>query len=239
MQNLKIATWDMKNFKIEEIFYHKELKALKLLDFLANEDVDVLALQNLDRKVAVMVNEKLREFPEMGYRFERLKTDDYTILDRLLDKEKNPLIIKNKFLTVGDEPVNANSLFINKVYLRDENNLMDNFCVINICVSDCCTDYDLQSLIKNINRDDYETSLRKTPIVLTGRIDLAFRSDEMFKLQKNALIPNNLRIVKCINNRDKYNYMMLNDFDVEECSCYNDYAITDMCRPLVAKVKMK
>ena len=239
MKNLKVVTWDMQGFTLEEFFYHKGLKALCLLDFLANEEADVIALQNLDRKVATMVNEKLREFPEMGYSFDRLKMDDYTILDRLLNNEKNPLIIKKNFLTMSDKPISVNGLFINKVYLKDEHNLLDKFCIVNANVSDCCSDYDLDILARSINRDDYETSDHRTPIIVTGRIDLGIRSNEMLKLQKDALIPNDIKIVKCISDHNKYNYMMTNGFDIEECYSDYDYAMTDMCRPLVAQVKMK
>lgn len=235
MKNLKIATWDMKEFSLEQVFYHKEEKALALLDFLDYEKPDVVALQNVDRKIARMVNQKLREFPEMGYSFDRLKSDeDYTILDKLVDNEKNPLIIKNSFFTMADEPVNVSGLFINKVYLTEEHT-HDKFCLVNTTFEDLGIDYNFDRLANSINANEFDN----TPMIVTGRIDFGPCSREMHLLRTEAFDKNNLKIIGCINKKNKYNYMMINGFNVYSCDSYDDYEVSRMCKPLVATLKMK
>lgn len=239
MKNLKIATWDMKEFELGQFTCHKEFKAISLLNFLAKGDVDVVALQNVDRKIAMRVNDKLMEFPDMGYHFDRLKSkDDYSIIDRIIDDERNPLIIKNNFINNSDI-VDEHGLFINKVYLADQNRLEDKFCIVNTTLGDYGVDYNLELFSKIVNKDDYETIKGKTPIIITGRIDYALCSDEMLKLRKDAFEPNNIRTVGCINKGNRYNYIMANDFDVYDCSSNDDYYVSEMCKPLVANLKMK
>lgn len=56
MKDLKVATWNIQtsNFKLEN-----EFKALSVVDLLEKENVDVLALQNVNLKLANRINELL------------------------------------------------------------------------------------------------------------------------------------------------------------------------------------
>ena len=61
----------------------------------------------------------------------------------------------------------------------------------------------------------------------------------MHLLRTEVFDKNNLKIIGCINKKNKYNYMMTNGFNVYFCDSYDDYEVSRMCKPLVATLKMK
>ena len=231
MKNLNIATWDMKGFRWDEVFFQKEIKTMAVVEFLENEKIDVLAMQNLDRGVALSINDIL---PAIGYHFDHLNVNNYTLFDSLIEKENNLVIVRDNFLNVSVPFKN-----INKVIITDENNLSDKFCIINTSFGKNNIDKNLDRLSNIVNYAEYGNENSKMPIILTGRIDASLLSDSMLKFEDNTLIPNDIKPIGSIKRGEKYNYIMLNDFDVEDCASYNTYAVSDMSKPLMVKVKMK
>ena len=231
MKNLSIASWNLKNnlFDLKK----DEYKVSKILEFINDKDIDILALQNVNRKLGLKINEEIKK---MGYHFDHINEESYTMLDRMIGKEKNPIIIKNNFLNISDV-AEVKGLLINKVYITDEKNLNDKFCVVNTTLNNIDSSR-IDFLAHYIDTDKLQIE-RKSPIIVTGRFNFDINSMEMTRLRKEALNKNNIHVYGNFKYKNEEDYMMLNDFDVEDCGSYNEYALTDMSKPIMAKVKMK
>ena len=116
MNNLKIATWNLKDNKFRLNKNAIKIKIIK--ELLMNNDLDVLVLLNADRKLSLKLNEDLNS---MGYHFDFIKEEGMTRFDEMFGREKNPIIVKNNYMNDSNIFV-TDGREVNCVFCMNESN---------------------------------------------------------------------------------------------------------------------
>jgi len=226
MNNLKIATWNLKDNKFR---LNKNKVKIEIIKELLNEDLDILALQNVDRKLSLRLNEDLNS---MGYHIDHLKEEGMTLIGDMFGREKNPIIIKNNYMNFSDV-IATDGLLVNRVYCQDKDN---KFYVLNTCLYDESNVDMLSNIIDYNDVDMYG----KAPMVIAGNLAFDSNSIQMAKLNKIALKDNNITSNKFTNdNRDNDYLLLSNQFVVYSYNILKDLVADDMNKPLLVKAKLK
>ena len=226
MNNLKIATWNLKDNKFR---LNKNNVKIKIIKELLNEDLDILALQNVDRNLSLRLNEDLNS---MGYHIDHLKEEGMTLIGDMFGREKNPIIIKNNYMNFSDV-IATDGLLVNRVYCQDKDN---KFYVLNTCLDDV---FNIDMLGNIIGYNDVDM-YGKAPMIIAGNLAFDSNSVQMAKLNKIALKDNNITSNKFTNdNRDNDYLLLSNQFVVYSYNILKDLVADDMNKPLLVKAKLK
>lgn len=232
MKNLNIASWNLKSRLFE--LKPEEEKIGRITDFMNDKDIDILALQNAGKLLCSKLDDRIRK---MGYHFDHLEEECILLFNEMINKEKNPIIIRDNFLNKS-EVINEAGLVINKVYITDENNLADKFCIVNTTISNTCDINNFNILADCIEYDKLEL-VRKCPIIVTGGLNINRFDPKMDNLERTTLNKNNIHTVAISGYKNNIDYLMLNDFEIEDSNVYDEYALGSYSKPIYAKVKMK
>lgn len=219
MNNLKIAIWNLKDNKFRLNKNSIKIKIIK--ELLMNNDLDVLALQNVDRKLSLKLNEDLNS---MGYHFDHIKEEGMTRFDEMFGREKNPVIVKNNYMNVSDI-VATDGILVNRVFCK---NASKKFYVFNSYLANDEISIDM---FNNVVRYTEIDMYGKAPIIIAGNFEFDSNNKEIAKINKYTL--------KYTCNCDK-DYLMLSDhFDVDSHEILKDLVPSDMNKPLLVKTKIK
>lgn len=217
MNNLKIATWNLedKNFR-----FKKNKIRMQIINGLLEEDVDIIALQNVDRKMLTSLD---KELANTNYELDA-KTGNMDNVADMVGK-KNTLIYKDKFMNIGDK-VATDGLIMNVNYLKDKKDCSNYLYLLNSNIEKIDENF---VLLREVVSYAKSNKRPEESMLIVGNINI--NTDNLFVFNRAILRPNSL--THRISNNNEYMFFdnKHNMFSHRECE-----APLGMHKPMVLTI---
>lgn len=249
MQNLRIATWNIKNnyFNISKT----ELKAASIVQLLKEEKVDILTLQEVNPLLARRIKEKLCDLKD-NYKI----TTNYT---KITNSIKNLRIEDNMIISrlVAEKTATLNLPWIPKglkkfkffelqKYDMKMTVFSDNLIVNTTYLNHSSTELGKQQMDNINNWLHIEKETEQKEIILTGTLNRKPNEENMIYMAEQ-LANNGLKIIDNPNNtyigqtdNQPIDYIIIPDnWEVKSINTLDDYLDVSSHLPVLSEVKRK